>query len=199
MLIMKDFEQGTPEWFQARLGIPTSSNFDKIITTTGKPSKQSEKYMYQLAGERITKSPTEGYKSDFMERGKVLEAEARMFYEMLYDVEVQQVGIVYKDEDKKTACSPDGLTEGGLEIKCPAIHTHVSYMINEGNLVKDYFQQVQGSLYVTGLEWWDLLSYYPGMKPVLVRVIPDALFISQLSLEIAVFCKQLDALTDKLK
>jgi len=29
------FEQQTPEWFDARRGIPTASNFSKILTTKG--------------------------------------------------------------------------------------------------------------------------------------------------------------------
>jgi hypothetical protein len=34
-MIILDLEQGTPEWLQARLGIPTASNFGNIITPTG--------------------------------------------------------------------------------------------------------------------------------------------------------------------
>ena len=33
--------QGTPDWFEARRGIPTASRFDMILTPkTGKPSAQ---------------------------------------------------------------------------------------------------------------------------------------------------------------
>ena len=28
-----EIKQGTPEWFEARKGIATASNFDKIVTT----------------------------------------------------------------------------------------------------------------------------------------------------------------------
>ena len=32
------FEQGTDEWLQSRLGCPSGSGFDKLITGGGKPS-----------------------------------------------------------------------------------------------------------------------------------------------------------------
>ena len=37
-MIILDHEQGTEEWFAARLGKPSASNFSKLITATGKPS-----------------------------------------------------------------------------------------------------------------------------------------------------------------
>jgi len=36
-MIILDHEQGTEEWFAARLGKPSASNFAKLITQTGKP------------------------------------------------------------------------------------------------------------------------------------------------------------------
>ena len=33
--------------------------------------------------------------------------------------------------------------------------------------------QVQASLWVSGRKWWDFMSYYPEMKPFIVRVFPD--------------------------
>jgi len=53
-MITLDIEQGTEEWSKARLGIPTASCFDKLVTTKGEPSKQAQKYMWQLAAEKIT-------------------------------------------------------------------------------------------------------------------------------------------------
>ena len=204
MIIIKDFEQGSPEWFAARCGIPTASGFDKIICKDKKggwtQSKQREKYMYQLAGERITGVSTDSYSNEHMERGKILEEEARQFYELTRSVTVNQVGLCYKDDKKLFSCSPDGLVDdGGIEIKCPAIHNHISYMLDNNALVKDYFQQVQGSIYITGLKWWDIISYYPAMKPVVVRVLLDDSFIQQLAVELDLFCKNLDAITEKIK
>ena len=43
-------EQGSNEWIAARLGLPTASNFDKIITPGGKLSTSSRKYGCFLGG-----------------------------------------------------------------------------------------------------------------------------------------------------
>lgn len=199
MLIENSFEQLSPEWFAARAGIPSASNFDKIITGAGQPSKQAEKYMYQLAGERLLGTKEESYCNAAMQRGIELEPEARSFYEALYGCDVEQAGLVYKDERKIFSCSPDGLLEnGGLEIKCPQLSTHIEYLT--GNKIPStYYQQVQGSLYICGLEFWDFMSYYPGIKPFIIRVEPDLKFHARLEVELEKFCFQLDVLEKKIR
>ena len=47
-MIIVDCEQGTEEWFQARMGVPSASNFSRICTTTGKWSAQAESYINEL-------------------------------------------------------------------------------------------------------------------------------------------------------
>lgn len=192
--------QGTPEWFEARCGIPTASNFDKIVDENGNPSRQRKKYLYQLAGERITNKPEETYQNFAMQRGRELEAEARSFYEMTTEKVIDQVGLCVSDGEFIYAASPDGLVgdEGNIEIKCPMIATHVSYLIS-GDLPSDYFQQVQGQLLVTGRKWCDFISYYPGMNPLVVRVVPDEAFQAKLKSELERFCADLDAVTKQIR
>lgn len=199
-MITLEIKQGTEEWFKARCGIPTASNFDSIITTKGEPSKQREKYLHQLVAERVTGRAVEGYKNLAMERGQELESEARSLYEIINDVTVKQVGIAYKDDSCKVGCSPDGLVsdDGCLEIKCPEAHTHVGYLL-AGVLPTNYFQQVQGQLYVTGRSWVDFMSYYPGLKPLIVRVERNEEFIAKLNKEIALFCADLELITERIK
>lgn len=191
-MIIVECVQGTPEWLLARSGKPTASGFDKIVTTKGEPSKSRVKYMYQLAGERVSKSAEETYQSAAMARGVEIEEEARKFYEMIRDVEVQRVGFCLSD-CKRYGSSPDGLVgkEGGVEIKCPTMAVHVGYVL-EKTMPMDYFQQVQGNLFVTGRAWWDFLSYYPGLPPLLLRVTPDAVFHRYLGAELNAFCGELE-------
>ncbi len=199
-MIILDVEQGSEEWLKARCGIPTASNFDKIVTTKGEPSKQAKKYMNQLAGEKITGVPAENFKSAYMERGKEVEEEARNFYNLVADAEIQCVGLVYGDDTKSYSCSPDGLlgVDGGFEVKCPAIFTHVEYLL-KGVLPLDYFQQVQGNLFVTGRKWWDFFSYYPGLKPLKIRVYRNEAFIVALKHELDLFCLELNNVTEKIR
>ena len=199
-MITLDLIQGQPEWFAAKCGIPSASNFDKIVTSTGTPSKQREKYLWQLAGERVSGKVAETYNNAIMEKGIEMEAEARNLYEMLKDVKIEQVGICYPDEKKLCAASPDGLVgkDGLLEIKCPLIYTHVGYLL-KNELPMAYFEQTQGQLYVTGRKYVDFLSYYPGIKPLIIRCVRDEKFIKALAVEIEVFCKSLDEITNKIK
>jgi putative phage-type endonuclease len=150
-MIVLDIEQGTEEWQKARLGIPTASNFDKIVTTKGDLSKQSKKYLYTLASEQVTGVKEEGYTNGVMQRGNELEQEARDFYELTQSATIEKVGFVYSDESKSVGASPDGFVgeEGGIEIKCPLAHTHVGYLLGK-KLPTEYIQQVQGNLFVTG-------------------------------------------------
>ena len=198
-MIIVNCEQGTQEWFDCRYGIPTGSNFDKIITSTGKQSTQAQKYMYKLAGERILGHAEESYKNDAMLRGNELEEEARLFYEIYTGNTVEKVGFCYYDDLKQYGCSPDGLIGdfGCLEIKCPTLPVHVEYL-EKGTIPTKYIPQVQGHLYITGRKWCDFLSYYPNLPPLLVRVDRDSAFIAQLNIEITCFCENLHQLTKKI-
>jgi hypothetical protein len=199
-MIILECTQGTPEWQSARVGIPTASNFDLIITQKGEPSKQRQKYLYTLAGERIIGAKEETYQNTAMQRGTLMEPEARALYELIRGVEVKQVGICYPDEKKLYAASPDGLVgdSGLVEIKCPMLATIVAYHI-EGKLVSEYFQQLQGQLLVTGREWVDIMGYYPAIKPIITRVYKDEKYLPMLAAALEQFCIELDITTEKLR
>lgn len=197
-MIINNCKQNSPEWFKARCGIPTSSGFNKIITIDGKQSKQREKYLYQLAGERIIGIPEESYKNEIMQRGQEMEAEARQLYELITGKQVEQIGLCI--EDNKYSTSPDGLidSDGVLEIKCPILSTHVGYLL-ANELPSEYFQQVQGQLLITGRKWSIFMSYYPAMPPLIIRVKPDNEFLKILKIELELFCKDLDNITKTLR
>ena len=192
--------QGTKEWREARGGIPTASAFDMIITTSGTPSKQKQKYLYSLAAERITGVSEDKYQNDAMKRGIEMEAEARAMYELVTGNTVEVVGVCYPDKKKLYGCSPDGLVgaDGVLEIKCPTAPIHVGYLFN-GGLPTDYYCQVQGQLLVTGRKYVDFFSYFPGLAPLLVSVKPDEKFQKALRVELEIFVKELDEITERLK
>ena len=194
-----EFEQRSPEWFAIRCGKPSASNFDKIVTMDGKPSKQREKYLYQLAGEKVSGIAEETYQNAAMLRGIELEDEARKLYEAITENTVSKVGFCLSDCEEYGA-SPDGIVgeKGLLEIKCPAISTHVCYLL-QNKLPSDYFQQTQGQLLVTGKEWVDFVSHYPGIKPLVIRVTRNEEFLSALMSELKSFCKELNEIVIKIK
>lgn len=188
-----DCIQGTTEWLNRRAGIPTASEFDKILTPGGKPSKSAEPYMFALLAERMMGHPRIEAVSRWMDRGSQMEAEAVSFYEFQRECETVKVGFITNDAGTIGA-SPDRLVgESGLvEIKVPAEHTHVRYLLKKA-VDEAYYPQVQGQLWVAEREWADILSYHPEMPPALIRVERDERFIETLSAAVIAFSGLLEA------
>jgi len=201
-MIIVDCEQYSEEWWKERLGVPTASQFSNIVDTKGAVSKPREKYMYRLATEQITHQPTDTYQSVAMERGHEMEDHARSLFEMRYDVDVQQVGLIFKDEERKYACSPDGLLPtSGLEIFCPESPNHVACLLNPEKAVANAkkYQQIQGSMLVTGFETWHFVVYYPGMPPLFQLLARNEAFITKLEKELDSFTLELAMVVKKIK
>ena len=171
-----DCIQGSEQWFEAHRGIASASNFDKVITPkTGKPSASMDDLVCELIGQICTQGSIapEGYVSRPMLNGIQMEPEARRYYEFEKNVTVHQVGFCVSDCGR-WGCSPDALIgeDGILELKCPTLKTQARYLL-DGVLPAEYKPQCHGSLIVTGRAWLDFMSYAPGMKPLLIRVVPD--------------------------
>ena len=188
-MITLDHEQGSDKWFASRLGRPSASMFNKLITSTGKPSTSASKYIDELVDERLNGVRAPVYVNEHMERGTRLEPEAREYYEFLTDQQVTEYGFIL-DDSEEFGCSPDGLIkdsdgnfEGGLEIKCPA--NMVGYHRDNKSFVTKYKQQVMGCMMITGAKWWDLMAY-SDKKPhhLIIRVERDEEYIEKLAAEI---------------
>lgn len=184
---MINHEQGTQEWLTSRLGCPSGSGFDKLITAAGKPSTQSEGYINQLIAELLTGETTEVKVTEWMQRGTELEPMAREFYELASGNQVTEVGFC-KHDQLECGVSPDGLVGdvGGLEIKCPTPGTHISYL-RANQLPAKYKPQVMGCLWICGeqREWWDFVSYHETMPALIVRVYRDEDYIRLLADEVS--------------
>jgi len=139
------------------------------------PSKSRRGYICLLIAQAKSKAPAQWI--DYLaavRHGTETEPEARRIYEFNHDKKVEQVGFCVTD-DGHFGCSPDGLIDdrqGGLEIKCPNLDTHLGYVM-DGILPNVYKLQVHGSMHVTGTDYWDFMSYYPGEDPFLIRTHRD--------------------------
>ncbi len=200
MPIIIDCEQRSDIWFAAICGNVGASNIDKIITTKGEPSKSRTDYMMSLAAERITGKGEGGFTTQSMLNGIEREAEARLLFEMSQDIDVKQVGLVYKDETKMAHCSPDGLIGdcSGVEIKSPMSKTQIKYLLNH-KLPIEYFCQVQFSLYVTERESWFFFSYYPGLRPFMEIVYRDEKWIEKCEKELNQFNEELLEMVERIR
>lgn len=169
--------QLSPEWYEARCGIPTASNFHRIITAkTMKLAASADDYIAELIAERICQHPgamTETPMNAAMRHGVECEPDARKWYEMHREQQVRQVGFI-KTDDGRFGCSPDFMVDpdGVGELKCPQMKTHIGWLL-DGVVPADHLAQCHGHLVVTGRAWCDFLSYCPGARPLLVRVVPD--------------------------
>lgn len=200
-MIRLDMEQGSPEWIAARIGLPTSSQFHRILTPkTGKLSSGSHSYMCELLAEWMLKSSLDSTLTDFMQRGTDLEDQAVKFYELQRETDTDKVGMLMLTDDNNapiTACSPDRLVgeDGGLEIKCPSAAVHVANLLE---MTEKFNAQVQGALWISGREWWDLLSYHPELPPALNRFYRDDEFIGKLEMALGEFITRLHSSREHL-
>lgn len=196
-MLINNCEQGSDEWRAARRSIITGTGFGNILTPgTLKPSASSIPYMAKLLAEYVTGEDQEKFSTADTERGIEMEPVARRMYQAMTDYYVEEVGMVYKDERKDRACSPDGLIIGvsaplkGIEIKCPQLKTHIGYVL-KGVLPNDYKLQVHGCMYITDLDEWDFMSFHPEFRPLLLTIERDEKIDAALSKATDEFCDKL--------
>jgi hypothetical protein len=194
-------EQGTPEWFTCRKGIPTASAFATVMAKGrgGGESKGRADYMNRLAREVITGRPQlPTFSNEHTERGHAHEDRAREVYCFTKGIEVQRVGFI---RNGQIGCSPDSLVgdDGGLEIKCPTAEIQKKRISLGDKLPSEYKAQVQGCMYVTGRDWWDFESYFDGLEAVIINVRRDDTYIRKMAEALAIFNDELAELVEKMK
>jgi hypothetical protein len=199
MMQIIECEQGTPEWLAARAGIPTASEFHTVMAVGKQGGKSLTRiaYLNKLAGEIITGEPMEAYVSAAMERGTLMEDEARDLYAFQNNVEPQRVGFVRNDQK---GASPDSLIgdNGGLEIKSAAAHIQIARLL-DGGLPSEHKAQVQGGLWVCEREWWDFCSYCPKLPLLQVRVYRDEEYIKKVAAEVDRFNTELQMTVEYIR
>ena len=202
--MIEKVEQGTPEWFAARLGNVTASRVaDVIAKTKSGYSASRDNYMAQLICERMTNTVAESFSSPAMQWGTETEPLARAAYESLADVLVDEVGYIAHPTIERAGASPDGLIGlfGLLEIKCPNTATHIDTLISEQVPTK-YITQMQWQMSCTGRTWADFVSFDPrlpsGLQMFVKRVEFDAEYVAMLKEEVTKFLTELDAKISKL-
>ncbi len=160
--------QGSPEWIQERLGLPTASRFKDILPLprskaareAGVMAKVPESYMYELLAERITGEPQGQVDTKATTWGHDNEPNAVAVFEALTGLRCDQVGFV---ERWGVGCSPDRLIgdHSGLEVKCPyCTRVHLQYVLG-GVLPREHTAQVQGAMWLTDAISWHFVSFDP--------------------------------------
>lgn len=195
MLEIVDCEQNTEEWYRARCGVVTASEFHTVLASGkgGGESKTRRAYMMRLAGEIITGEPAETYSNANMVRGHVMEDEARDFYALMEDVDPVRVGFI---RNGAMGCSPDSLvsTNRVLEIKTKQPNQFIDALERyrkSGEMPAEHKAQCQGILWITEREHIDLSIYWPKMPTFIVKANRDEPYIEGLARAVRQFNEEL--------
>ncbi len=124
-------------------------------------------YMAELVGQVATGLIPDEMSFKQCEWGKKYEDEARAYFEFETGLNVSEVAFIYKDKDNRCGVSPDGLIEGqkiGLELKCPFTTKVFIEFATCDKIKKDYIEQCQYSMWVTGYDGWYFANYDPRLK-----------------------------------
>jgi len=160
--------QRTPEWIAARMGLITASRFADAMANP--ETKRYQNYRDELVDQRIGLINFSNYfEKPWFKHGKEMEPRAIAAYAFfaggLYpDAEIVAMPEFIKHPKYRAGCSPDvallkaAKVAGGCELKCRADATAYWKAIN-GPIESVYKPQVQGAMWVTGLDWWHYGNY----------------------------------------
>jgi len=195
MMQIIDCEQGSPDWHRARMGIPTASEFHSILAKGEGKTRRS--YMLRLAGEILTGEPAETFSNLHMERGKLMEDEARSCYAFMADADPERVGFV---RNGPVGCSPDSFVGavGMLEIKTKLPALLIDCLLKD-NFPPEHRAQCQGALWVAEREWIDLAIYWPGLPLFVKRAARDEAYIRDLAAAVDAFNSELAEIVERIR
>ena len=166
-------------------------------------SKQRSGYLYKKVAERLG-FQVETVTTAALVYGHEMEPQAVLTYESMQHVETETVGFCTTDNGRYGA-SPDRLVDGGkgiLQIKCAYVPwTQIAHFASPEleSLKNEHYPQIQGEMLVTGAQWCDIVSYFPGLPLLCVRVERDPVYQRALEEALNLFCKDLDQLEKQLR
>jgi hypothetical protein len=186
---------------------PTAESVKRALAgeMVGQPSDTAKRYAADLAIERISGMPHgEPPKSWVLERGHVMEAAARMYYEARTGSFVTEAGICVTD-DGIFGYSSDGLVDddGLIEVKGPIDSVKIMTMWATGD-TSEYDCQMQGGMWITGRKWCDFIMYVPDLAAVgkdlfVKRVFRDDAFIDDMVERLVKFDRMVQANVEILR
>ena len=198
-------EQGSPEWFAARVGKLTASRMaDAMAKIKNGYGASRANLMAEIVVERLTGQKSEGFTNAAMQHGIDTEPHARAAYEFHTDNTVALTGFVDHPEIAMFGASPDGLvgSVGLLEIKCPSSAAHIDVLLR-GAIPGKYQTQMATQLACTGREWCDFVSFDPrlpeSMRLFVKRFYRDANQIADIEREAEIFLAEVDDTIKRLR
>jgi predicted phage-related endonuclease len=188
--------QNSEAWYAIRRGIVTASTFSDVLA--GGKGITRNKLMRTIASDILGGAPAPAWEGNqHTKRGHEMEGQVRDLYEATSELPVTRVGFCRRG---RIGASPDSLVgdEGLLEIKTAAPHIQLE-RLDAGVLPSEYAPQVQGQLLVTGRQWCDFRSYWPGLPQLKLRVYRDLEYLSRLNSALQQFVREVDAIVEKYR
>lgn len=167
-------------------------------------SDMRQGYMAELVGQIVTGLLPEEMSFKQCEWGNEHEDEARAFFELKTGLDVTVPAFIYKDKNKRCGISPDGLIVGqkiGLELKCPFTTKVFVEFATCDKIKKEYMEQCQYSMWVTGYKGWYFANYDPRVKTKnlhYVLIERSQYYMDKYDKAFAVFTNDMDLMLSKL-
>lgn len=203
-MITHDHAQNSPEWFAARLGLPTASRASDLVTSTAAPSKSVDRYAEELAIEAYTGKPANTFKGNSdTEFGHEMESVSADWYAFETGSEISETGFI-TDDLKRFGCSPDRFVVGSnglVELKnLPKQHVKaLLYWQKHNKPPTDYLAQCHMQMLVTDREWCDLVYYSKDLPRLIIRIDRDSKFDDALKQQITVCIEKRDEVVSILE
>lgn len=202
-----DVEQGSPEWFAARLGLVTASKAADMLAKTAKSGwgASRENLKWQLVLERMTgRSQEKAFTSAAMTRGTELEPQARGGYEALTGHLVRTCGFL-KHATLAAGASLDGYIgdyQVLVSIKCREAKAHAEHILT-GAIPNSARQQMRHELWLTGAADHHYVSWHPDF-PEALQMRVHVLHAKDLDIpgyenELRIFLREVDEAEAKLR
>jgi hypothetical protein len=142
----------------------TASNAQTIMAN----GKGLETYCKELVAEYLSEAPKEHFTSPDIERGNLLEAQAREYCSLLTGIEFEEVGFI--EVNKHFGVSPDGVVfKNGkiidsIEIKCHSDRVFLELLLTE-EIDPKYLAQMQMQMLAMKTKSCIYFAYNPNIKP----------------------------------
>lgn len=143
-----------------------------------------------------------GSETDWMRQGSQREQEAALYYSLQTGYDLEPAGFITNDEgtagvsiDRFHIQTAEEIASGakrrGVEIKSPAPHTHINYLLSK-KIEVDKRPQIQSQIWVADLASVDIVSYCRGFPIIVIRCEPDMAYIQNMKAYHSIFTKNLE-------
>ncbi len=181
---VSNIPHGSEEWYNSRRGRFTPSELHRLMVepkiksellSVGAISYIKEKLAESLISDINTENEFQGNAATAW--GNAYEDEAINIFADQSDTEIIKPGFIIKNDF--FGGTPDGVSADnsfGIEVKCPynpAIHLD-NLLLSPDEFKKarkEYYWQIQGYIYLTGIDDWYFISYDPRQTHLCIKYI----------------------------